>query len=255
MTLRPPGRSGKPRTAGRTNTLDKGIGLAAVADLLEVGADYVDLVKIGWGTALVLPDLDERLDLYRSHDINVCCGGTLFEYTWVTGQVDDYVGWLKEHGFSHVEVSDGSITMEGTAKLEAIERLAADFHVLSEVGSKDADAIVSPARWVKAITAEMEAGASDVILEGRESGTAGLYRRSGEMRTGLVDEVLDSGIDPDRLIFEAPQKPHQVYLLKLLGSDVNFGNIAPEDALPLETLRRGLRSDTLSELHEAPSSD
>ncbi len=249
MTLRTPDRAGKPRKAGRTNILDKGLGLGAVADLLSVSADFVDLMKLGWGTALVLDDLDERLDLYRSHYIDVCPGGTLFEYAYATGQVDGYIGWLKDHSFSHVEVSDGTIAMEPADKLGAIERLAADFHVLSEVGSKDADAIVSPARWVKAIVAELNAGATDVILEGRESGTAGLYRKSGEMRTGLVDEVLDSGLDPDHLIFEAPQKTHQVYLLKLLGANVNFGNIAPEDAVPLETLRRGLRSDTLAEMH------
>jgi phosphosulfolactate synthase len=254
MTLRTPSRIAKPRTTGRTNLLDKGMGLATMADLLAVAADYIDLVKIGWGTALVLPDLDARLELFRSHDIDICCGGTLFEYAYVTDQVEGYVDWLKERGLRHVEVSDGTITMEPTEKLKAIERLAADFHVLSEVGSKDADAIVSPARWVKAIVSEMEAGATDVILEGRESGTAGLYRKSGEMRTGLVDEVLDSGIDPHRLIFETPQKGHQVYLLNLLGVTANFANIAPEDAIPLETLRRGLRSDTLSQIHEAPAS-
>ena len=252
MTLRTPSRVGKPRDCGRTNILDKGMGLSAMADLLAVAGDYIDLVKIGWGTALLLQDLDERLDLFRSHDIDICCGGTLFEYAYATDQVDGYIDWLTEHGFGHVEVSDGTITMDNTEKLKVIERLAADFHVFSEVGSKDADAIVSPARWVRAIVAELGAGASDVILEGRESGTAGLYRKSGEMRTGLVDEVLDSGIDPRRLIFEAPQKDHQVYLLGILGVTANFGNIMPEDAVPLETLRRGLRSDTLSQVHEAP---
>jgi phosphosulfolactate synthase len=255
MTFGPASGVPKPRAHGRTNILDKGLGLAALDDLLAVAAPFVDLAKIGWGTSLVLPDLDRRLDVYRSHDVDVCCGGTLFEYAYAIGEVDEYRAWLREHGFDHVEISNGTIDIDTEQKLAAIEQFAADFTVFSEVGSKDADAIVSPARWVRSIQQELGAGASSVILEGRESGTAGMYRKSGEMRTGLIDEVLEAGIDPHQLVFEAPLKQHQVYLIRLIGADVNLANIAPEEAVPLETLRRGLRSDTLAMFHAGVSAD
>lgn len=248
-TLFVPPRSVKPRETGLTNVLDSGCGLSALKDLLSVGAEFVDVAKIGWGTALVLPDLEDRIALYRRFDVEVCFGGTLFEYAVLTKQLDDYVPMLRDCGVSLVEVSDGTIEMAQTDKLAAIERLAPDFTVYSEVGSKDVNAIVSPARWVAAIRQELEAGATKVILEGREAGTAGLYRASGEMRTGLVDEIIEAGIEPNCLIFEAPQKTHQVYLLSILGPEVNLANIALSDIVPLETLRLGLRSDTLNMFH------
>jgi len=251
MSFSPEPVSPKPRDYGRTNILDKGIGLAMLDDLLTVAAPFVDMSKIGWGTALVLRDLGRRIDCYRSHDVTVCCGGTLFEYAYVTGQLDEYRGWLHEHGLTHVEVSNGTIDIASDQKLSLIELFAEEFTVLSEVGSKDAEAIVSPARWVRAIQQELSAGAWSVILEGRESGSAGMYRKSGEMRTGLIDEVLEAGIDPRRLVFEAPLKAHQVYLISLIGADVNLANISPEEAVALETLRRGLRSDTLEMVHGA----
>lgn len=247
--VRVPTRPEKPRTEGLTSILDSGLGLAALRDLLEVAGPFIDIAKIGWATSLVLSDLSERLALYRSFGIDPCFGGTLFEYVTLTDQLENYRKMLQQHGIEWVEVSDGSIEIDEIDKLRAIERLSADFRVLSEVGSKDSSAIVSPARWVRAITNELDAGASIVILEGREAGNAGLYRSSGEMRTGLVDEIIEAGIPKHQLLFEAPLKQHQVYLIQTLGPEVNLGNIAPDDAVPLETLRLGLRSDTLLSLH------
>lgn len=244
-----PDRPAKPRATGRTAIIDRGMGLAAVDDLIATASDMVDLVKIGWGTAVVDRLLEERIERYRAVDVDVCFGGTLFELCAVTDRLDHYRSWLLELELQHVEISDGTVTLRQDEKLRAIERFADDFTVYSEVGSKDADAIVSPRRWVEAIRRDFEAGASYVILEGRETASAGMYRPSGEIRTGLIDEILDEGIDPARLVFEAPVKAAQVFLLRLLGPNVNLANIAADDVVALETLRLGLRSDTLLDVH------
>lgn len=248
-TLRLPPRSSKPRTSGRTHGLDKGIGPGTLRDLLTVAGDYLDLVKMGWGTSLVTPVLHDKIAVYRDADIDVCFGGTLFELVVLQGRLDEYVAWMHQLGLTTVEVSDGTLTMAEADKLAMIERLAADFTVFSEVGSKDAEAIVTPAKWLEAIEAELAAGASHVILEGRESGTAGMYRKTGEIRMGLVDEIIDAGVPVERLVFEAPQKSQQVWLIDHLGTDVNLANIALDDVVPVETLRLGLRGDTLLTLH------
>jgi phosphosulfolactate synthase len=244
-----PDRSAKPRSDGRTHIIDKGLPVGLIDGQLRLGGEFVDLVKLGWGSSLVTPNLSEKLDMYRSHDVEVCFGGTLFELAHLQGRVDDYAAWLRELDITALEISDGVLEMEGSAKVALIEKLSAEFTVYSEVGSKDAAAIVTPARWVRAIKDDLAAGAAGVILEGRESGTAGMYRESGEIRMGLIDEILESGIPVDRLVFEAPIKAQQVWLIKHIGPGVNFGNIAPEDALPLETLRLGLRADTLLTIH------
>lgn len=244
-----PPRPQKPRATGRTQVLDTGIGTQALADILEVAGPFIDLAKLGWGTGVIVANLEAKLDLYRSHDIDVCFGGTLLELAYLQDRMADLVAWLRELAVLSVEVSDGTVVMPESDKLGLIEELASEFTVYSEVGSKDADAIVSPARWVRAIRSELRAGASYVILEGRESGTAGLYRPAGEIRTGLIDEIIESGIDVDRLVFEAPVKTHQVWLLKHFGADINLGNIALPDVIPLETLRLGLRGDTLLRFH------
>jgi phosphosulfolactate synthase len=171
-------------------------------------------------------------------------GGTLMEVAISQGRLDDYRRWISELGLTHVEVSDGSIVLDHDEKLALIASLAKDFTVLSEVGSKDTAAVVAPYRWVQAIETELEAGAWKVITEARESGTAGLYRPDGEIRTGLVDEIVHS-IDPTRLLFEAPQKAQQVWFIKMFGPNVNLGNIHPDEVIPLETLRLGLRADTI----------
>jgi phosphosulfolactate synthase len=240
-----PRRSEKPREHGITHVLDRGLSLAEVDGLVEVAGDYVDLVKLGWGTALATKNLEAKLERYRAHGIPVVLGGSLTELAIAQGKLDLLVAWAKELGLGHFEISDGTIVLEPERKIELIRRLASDFTVLSEVGSKDdTGAITPPYLWVEQMLAELDAGAWKVIAEGRESGTAGIFRPSGEVREGLIDEIVH-GVDPNRILFDAPRKEQQVWFVKRFGADVNLGNIAPPDVLPLETLRLGLRSDTM----------
>ena len=239
-----PERAAKPRQIGLTHVLDKGESLAEIEGLFAACGDYVDIVKLGWGTSYVTRNLRDKLALYVSLGVPVVLGGTLMEVAISQGRIDDYRRWVTELGLTHVEVSDGSIVLDHDEKLALIASLAKDFTVLSEVGSKDTTAVVAPYRWVQAIETELEAGAWKVITEARESGTAGLYRPDGEIRTGLVDEIVHS-IDPTRLLFEAPQKAQQVWFIKTFGPNVNLGNIHPDEVIPLETLRLGLRADTI----------
>jgi phosphosulfolactate synthase len=218
--------------------------VAQVAGLLEVAGGVVDVVKLGWGTALVSDNLRPKLELYGEHGIPVVLGGTLTEIAIRQGRVDGLVAWLHELGLRHVEISDGTIAVEQELKRDLIQRLSREFTVLAEVGSKDTDFIMAPYVWVEQIERDLEAGAWKVIAEARESGTAGIYRATGEVRTGLIDEIVHA-IEPERLIFEAPRREQQVWLLKRFGTECNLGNIAPSDVLSLETLRLGLRSDTV----------
>jgi phosphosulfolactate synthase len=224
--------------------IDRGMSLAEVDGLLEVAGEVVDIVKLGWGTALVTANLGPKLTRYADHGIPVVLGGTLTEIAIRQRRVDGLVAWLRELGLQYVEVSDGTIALEPEVKRELISSLAKDFTVLAEVGSKDADFIMAPYVWVEQIESDLEAGAWKVIAEARVSGTAGIYRADGEPRTGLIEEIAHS-IDPRRLIFDAPRHSQQVWLLKHFGTECNLGNIAPADVLSLETLRLGLRSDTV----------
>jgi phosphosulfolactate synthase len=239
-----PHRSPKPRERGLTHVLDKGLSLAEVDGLIEVAGDAVDIVKLGWGTAVVTGNLEAKLDRYREHDIPVVLGGTLTEIALRDDKLDGLIAWLRELGVEHVEVSDGTIELEPGRKREVVARLADEFTVFSEVGSKDAENIMAPYRWVEEIEAELAAGAWKVVAEARETGTAGIFRPDGEVRMGLIDEIAHA-IDPDRIVFEAPQRRQQVWFLRRFGREVNLGNIPPEDVLSLETLRLGLRSDTM----------
>ncbi|HEY4427199.1 MAG TPA: phosphosulfolactate synthase [Solirubrobacteraceae bacterium] len=239
-----PARSSKPREHGITHVIDTGLSVAQVAGLLEVAGGVVDVVKLGWGTALVSDNLRPKLELYAEHGIPVVLGGTLTEIAIRQGRVDGLVAWLHELGLRHVEISDGTIAVEQELKRDLIQRLSREFTVLAEVGSKDTDFIMAPYVWVEQIERDLEAGAWKVIAEARESGTAGIYRATGEVRTGLIDEIVHA-IEPERLIFEAPRREQQVWLLKRFGTECNLGNIAPSDVLSLETLRLGLRSDTV----------
>lgn len=238
-----PDRTVKPRTNGITMVMDKGTGLDGVKDFLSVAAPYVDIVKLGFGTAYVTDNLREKIDLYRSYNVPVYFGGTLFEAFLVRNQFDDYIDVIKEFGLEYVEVSDGSITIPHVEKCGYIEKLAQHVTVLSEVGSKDVNHIIPPYKWIELMRAELEAGSTYVIAEAREAGNVGIYRGSGEVREGLVQEILTQ-IPAEQIMWEAPQKAQQVYFMELLGSNVNLGNIAPTDVIPLETLRVGLRSDT-----------
>jgi phosphosulfolactate synthase len=240
-----PARSAKPRERGITHVIDHGLSVAEVDSMLEVAPDSVDIVKLGWGTALVSANLKPKLERYAAREIPVVLGGTLTELAIKQGRVEGLIAWLRELGLRHVEVSDGTIALDGEVKAHLIRSLVAnEFVVLAEVGSKDADFIMAPYVWVEQIERDLEAGAWKVIAEARESGTAGIYRADGEVRTGLIDEIVHA-VDADRLIFEAPLKEQQVWLLHRFGTECNLGNIAPDDVLSLETLRLGLRSDTV----------
>ena len=241
LTLPP--RAEKPRERGITHILDHGLSVAEIDGLAEVAGDYVDFVKLGWGTAVATLNLQAKLDRYREHGLPVMFGGTLTELCIAQNRLDALVAWLHQLGIEHIELSDGTINLEHDRKLELIRTLSQEFTVLSEVGSKDDTRIMAPFRWVEQIESELAAGAWKVIAEARESGAVGIFRHDGEVRQGLVDEILHA-IDGDKIIFEAPRKDQQVWFVRRLGPDVNLGNISPGDVLPLETIRLGLRADT-----------
>jgi phosphosulfolactate synthase len=242
-----PSRPGKPRDRGWTHVIDKGLTLPEVGGILDLAGDYIDIVKLGWGTSYVTPNLAEKLRLYRDAGIPIVCGGTLLEAAIARNRLDEFRRWTSEQGFTHIEVSDGTIDLERGRKVELIESLAKDFVVLSEVGTKDSERIYAPYQWVAWIKEELEAGAFMVITEARESGTSGIYRQTGEVRSGLIDEIVHE-VPINKLLFEAPQKEQQAWFIKHFGADVNLGNIAPAEVIPLETLRLGLRSDTMIDL-------
>ena len=238
-----PERATKPRQDGLTHVLDRGRSVAEIDGLVEVAGDYIDLVKLGWGTAVATGNLRAKLDRYAAHGIPVMFGGTLTELAIAQNRLDALVAWLHELDLEHIEVSDGTITIEHERKLELIRGLAQEFTVLSEVGSKDNTRIMAPFRWVEQIESELEVGAWKVIAEARESGSVGIFRHDGEVRMGLIDEIVHA-VAPEKILFEAPRKDQQVWFIRRFGPDVNLGNIVPEDALSLETIRLGLRSDT-----------
>jgi phosphosulfolactate synthase len=240
-----PDRTAKPRQDGITHVIDRGLSLAEVDGMIEVAGASIDIVKLGWGTALATENLGPKLERYREHGIPVVLGGTLTELAIAQGRLEELIAWVQELGLAHFEISDGTIALDHARKLELIERLSKHFTVLSEVGSKDdTGAITPPYRWVEQMRAELVAGAWKVIAEGREAGTAGIFRPTGEVREGLIDEIVHE-IDSRRIMFDAPLKHQQVWFIRRFGSDANLGNIAPDDVLALETLRLGLRSDTL----------
>jgi len=213
--------------------------------MVEVAGDAIDIVKLGWGTAIATGNLERKLERYRHYGLPVVLGGTLTEVAIAQRRFDRLVGWVRELGLSHIEISDGTIALEHRRKVELIEQLAREFTVLSEVGSKDdTGAITPPYRWVEMMRAELAAGAWKVIAEGREAGTAGIFRPTGEVREGLIGEIVHE-IDPRKIMFDAPNKHQQVWFLRRFGSEVNLSNIAARDVLGVETLRLGLRSDTL----------
>src|ERR1017187_5719676 len=238
-----PDRSTKPRQQRITHVLDRGLSLTDVDGLLEVAGDFVDLVKLGWGTALGTGNLEPKLARYRDHGIPVVLGGTLTELAIAQDRLPRLIAWMHELELGHVEISDGTIELAHERKVELIEELAKEFVVLSEVGSKDDTRIMAPFRWVEQIERELAAGAWKVIAEARESGNVGIFRHDGEVRMGLIDEIAHA-VSPDKILFEAPRKDQQVWFVRRFGPDVNLGNVTPEDVLSLETIRLGLRSDT-----------
>ena len=238
-----PDRSSKPRNNGITMVMDKGLSLQEVENFLENGSHYTDIIKLGFGTSVFTNKLQDKINLYKSANIPVYLGGTLFEAYIVRNQFDDYVKLIEKLGITHIEVSDGSLDMNHDVKCNYINTLAKNFTVLSEVGSKDAEKIIPPYEWIEQMETELQAGAWKVIGEARESGTVGIFRGTGEVRSGLVAEIIRK-IPQESVIWEAPKKEQQVWFIQLYGSNVNLGNIAPNEIIPLETLRMGLRGDS-----------
>lgn len=238
-----PDRNLKPRAAGITMVMDKGLSVNEARNFMSVAHPHVDIVKLGFGTSFVTPNLEEKLEVYASYNVPVYFGGTLFEAFLIRNQFDDYIATCKNFGIQYMEVSDGSITIPHAEKCGYIEKLTKHGIVLSEVGSKDAAHIIPPYKWIELMRAELSAGAAYVIAEAREGGNVGIYRGSGEVREGLVQEILTQ-IPGERILWEAPQKEQQLYFIELLGCNVNLGNIAPTEVLPLEAMRVGLRGDT-----------
>lgn len=238
-----PERNKKPRDHGITMVMDKGLSIEEAKNLMSVAHPHIDIVKLGFGTAFVTPDLDKKIEVYQSYDIPVYFGGTLFEAFLIRNQFRDYISLCRNYNITYMEVSDGSVTIPHAEKCGYIEKLARNGTVLSEVGSKDAAHIIPPYKWIELMKAELEAGSTYVIAEAREAGNVGIYRGTGEVREGLVQEILTQ-ISEEKIIWEAPQKAQQLYFLELIGCNVNLGNIAPTEVIPLEAMRIGLRGDT-----------
>jgi phosphosulfolactate synthase len=242
-----PARTTKPRDRGLTMVIDSGMPTGLFEDAITTAAQYIDLVKFGWGTALVTPDLRRKLDCLNQLGVEYYLGGTLFEKFVAQDQFDGFLRLCEDLGVKTIEVSNGTIDLSNTSKAAYIRKCSEDFHVISEVGFKDSDRSLhlSPAMWIDCINEDLEAGASMVITEARESGKSGICRADGELRYGLIEDILGSGLPADRLLFEAPNKELQTYFIERVGPDVNLGNIHPWDLIGLETLRVGLRADTL----------
>lgn len=238
-----PKRSEKPRENGVTMVMDKGLTIHEAEQLIEGSGHLVDVIKLGFGTSIFTPRLKEKIKLFQNNGLKVYPGGTLFEAFVARNSFDQFQSFLDEMGFDAVEVSDGSIQINHDDKLNFIRNLAKNRVVLSEVGSKEEGILIAPAKWISMMNTELEAGSWKVIAEARESGNVGIYRPNGSAHTVLVNKILNK-VKKEDVLWEAPKKPQQVWFIKLLGSDVNLGNIAPHDIIPLETLRMGLRGDT-----------
>lgn len=243
-----PPRTSAPRDQGLTNLIDPGLPTQYFRDTIESHGHLVDCVKFGWGTSLVTKDLGLKIEILRANNVAFCFGGSLFEKALQQERVADYRKWCKEVRCPIVEISDGSVDIKRPEKTRYIQEFAQDFVVYSEVGYKDSEKSINlpPSKWVEFIQADLAAGAKYVITEARESGTSGICRSNGELRFGLIEDVLNSHIDPNKLIFEAPNKALQTFFIRRLGSSVNLGNIAFSDVIGLETLRLGLRADTFT---------
>lgn len=238
-----PERPKKPRNNGITMVMDKGISLNQAGNFIETSSEFVDVVKLGFGTSVITNKLEEKIKLYQNAGMKVYLGGTLFEAFIIRDMLDDYLKWIDKLKLDTVEISDGSIIMNHDKKCQLIKKISKNFTVLSEVGSKEEGMIIHPNKWVSMMNAELQAGAWKVIAEARESGTVGIYRPSGHAHTILVNKILTK-VKAENILWETPQKSQQVWFLKLLGANANLGNIGYEEVIPLETLRMGLRGDT-----------
>ncbi len=240
-----PVRNTKPRKEGVNMVMDTGLSLEQARLFVENAIPHVDMIKLGFGTSFVTPKLREKIEVYQAANIPVYFGGTLFEAFLIRNQFDDYLALCKDYKINYIEVSDGSITIPHAEKCGFIEKIAAFATVLSEVGSKDAEHVIPPYKWIELMRAELNAGSTYVIAEAREAGNVGIYRGSGEVREGLVQEILTQ-IPGEKILWEAPQKAQQLYFIQLLGANANLGNISPTEVIALEAMRVGLRGDTFS---------
>ena len=238
-----PERDARPRKNGVTMVMDKGISLRQAEDFLDASSEYVDFVKLGFGTSIVSKNVKEKVKLYKNAGLKVFVGGTLFEAFVIRNKFDDYLKYIDDLGLDCAEVSDGSIELEHDQKCEYISQLAKNYTVLSEVGSKEEGVIIHPARWIKMMQSELSAGAFKVIAEARESGTVGIFHKNGSAHSMLITRIVNK-VKIENIIWETPQKSQQVYFIRLFGCNVNLGNISVDDVIPLETLRLGLRGDT-----------
>lgn len=241
-----PERTSKPRSNGLTMVMDKGLSIREAENLVETGAGLTDLLKLGFGTSMVTPRIEEKVALYREAGMEVYCGGTLFEAFYIRGEVDNYLRFIDRLGLTCLEVSDGSMVIPSDEKCEMIAKLSKNYRVLSEVGSKEAGILISPNKWIRMMREELEAGSWKVIAEARESGNVGIYRPNGSAHVQLIRRIL-ANVALEDILWEAPKKPQQVWFIKQFGANVNLGNIGPNDLIPLECLRLGLRGDTFFE--------
>jgi phosphosulfolactate synthase len=232
--------------------IDAGLPLPDLRAILDWAAPCIDVWKFGWGSAYLDPELDAKLRLMRRHEVVACPGGTLLELATLQGSAEECLEWAAACGFRQIEVSDGLGLLGQYAKAALIRRAAASFTVVSEVGMKDPTSVLTPATWVELAGADLDAGATAVLTEGRESGMVGLYAADGSVRGAVVDALLD-GVGANRLIFEAPHRHQQAWLIRRIGPDVNLANVAPREAAGLEALRLGLRADTTIALHALPA--
>ena len=241
-----PERTAKPRNSGLTMIMDKGLSLREVENFIEASGHLTDVAKFGFGTAFVSRDLEAKLKLYKDNGIRPYFGGTLFEAFYARGMFEDYLRLLDKYDMDLAEISDGSVIIPHDEKCELIAKMAKNRTVFSEVGSKDSGIIISPAKWIKMMSTELQAGSWKVIAEGRESGNVGVFRPNGTAHTYLINKII-AKVKPEDILWEAPQKNQQVWFIKLFGANVNLGNIAPNELIPLECLRLGLRGDTFFE--------
>jgi phosphosulfolactate synthase len=238
-----PDRTTKPRTSGVAMVMDKGLSIREAEDFVSVCAGLTDFVKLGFGTSVVTPGVKEKVKVYQDAGIKVYVGGTLFEAFLIREKYKDYLAYIDNLGLDTIEISDGSMVIDHKKKCQYISELSKRYTVLSEVGAKEAGILIAPSRWIEMMKTELEAGSFMVIAEARESGTAGIYRPSGKAHTVLINKILTE-IDSNRILWEAPLKSQQAWFIEHFGANVNLGNIPPNEMIPLETLRLGLRGDT-----------
>ncbi|MCF8302787.1 MAG: phosphosulfolactate synthase [Bacteroidales bacterium] len=238
-----PERPEKPRNTGVTMVMDKGLSVREAEDLVDTAGELIDFIKLGFGTCMVTNHVEKKIKIYQNANIKVYLGGTLFEAFLIRDKYEEFKKFVKKLKIDVVEVSDGSIYIDHDRKCELINDLSKDFTVLSEVGSKQSGILIAPTKWINMMETELQAGSFKVIAESRESGTVGIYRPSGMPHVALVSKIL-SKIPLDKILWESPQKSQQVWFIKEFGANVNLGNIAPHEIIPLETLRLGLRGDT-----------